>query len=51
MIGLFVVAFACGYAASIFTWDRLRAFISGAETELRSLETKVKAMRDKIGSL
>ena len=39
------LAFAVGYAASVYSWPALRAWLTGAETEIRSLEDKIKALR------
>ena len=39
------LAFAAGYAASVYSWPALRTWLAGAETEIRSLEDKIKALR------
>ena len=39
------IAFAGGYAASVYSWPALRAWLTGAETETRSLVDKIKALR------
>jgi len=51
MIGFLAVAFAAGYAASVFTWNKLREKIQGAEALAQSFAAEAKAQRDKIGSL
>ena len=42
---LICLAFAAGYAASAYSWPALRTWLTGAETEIRSLEDKLKALR------
>jgi hypothetical protein len=42
------LAFAAGYAASVYSWPVLRTWLTGAETEIRSLEDKIKALRAKF---
>ena len=42
------LAFAAGYGASVYSWPALRAWLTGAETELRSLEDKIKALKAKL---
>lgn len=37
-----------GYVASIFTWPKVREWISGAEVELDALKQKAKALEAKI---
>jgi hypothetical protein len=39
------LAFAAGYTASVYSWPALRTWLTGAETEIRSLENKIKALR------
>jgi hypothetical protein len=51
MIGFLALAFAAGYAASAFTWDKVKEKILGAEALAQSLAAKAKALRDKVGSL
>jgi hypothetical protein len=45
---VFAVTFAGGYAASVYTWDKVKVFINGAEAEIRALDDKAKVLRDKI---
>ena len=46
MIRAFIcIAFAAGYAASVYSWPALWAWLTGAETETRSLVDKIKALR------
>jgi hypothetical protein len=42
------LAFAAGYAASVYSWPALRTWLTGAETELRSLEDKIKTLKAKL---
>jgi len=42
------LAFAGGYAASVYSWPALRTWLTGAETEIRALEDKIKALRAKL---
>ena len=42
------LAFAAGYAASVYSWPVLRAWLTGAETEIRSLEDKLKALKARL---
>ncbi len=41
----YVLAFACGYAASIYSWDWVKLKIVGVETAIRKLEDKIKALK------
>ena len=43
----FAVAAAGGYVASVFTWPKLREWFRGVEAEIKQLEQKLKALRDK----
>jgi hypothetical protein len=40
-----VLAFGAGYAASIYSWAKIRTFLNGAQAEAISLEAKAKALR------
>lgn len=42
------LAFAGGYAASVYSWPALRTCLTGAETEIRSLEDKIKALKARL---
>ena len=37
--------FAAGYAASIYSWPKIRLWVNGAETEVASLEAKAAALK------
>jgi F0F1-type ATP synthase membrane subunit b/b' len=37
-----------GYVASIYTWPKAKLIINGAETEIRALEDKAKALKAKV---
>jgi hypothetical protein len=39
------VAFAAGYAASIYSWSRIKLWVNGAQTEIANLEAKAAALR------
>lgn len=40
----FVATFAAGYAASVFTWDKLHTWIVGAEEKASQLRARAKAL-------
>lgn len=42
------IAFAGGYAASVFTWDKVKVWVVGVETQVRALEGKIKALKAKL---
>lgn len=42
------LAFAGGYVASVYTWPKVSAWIVGAETAVRSLEDRIKALKAKL---
>ena len=42
------LAFTAGYAAAVYSWPALRTWLTGAETELRSLEDKIKTLKAKL---
>ena len=44
----YALAFAGGYAASIYSWDWLKVKFVGVETAIRSLEDKIKALKAKL---
>lgn len=46
-LGLFAL-FAGGYAASIFTWEKVHTWFVGVETKVRAFEDKIKALKEKI---
>ena len=50
MLTLFAVLIAsgAGYVVSIFTWQRLRPWLTGAEAELDDLRAKVRALENKL---
>jgi hypothetical protein len=39
---------AGGYVASIFTWERVRSWLLGAQAELDGLRAKVRALENKL---
>jgi len=39
------LAFAGGYAASIYTWPWIRAKVTGARAEIANLEAKAAALK------
>jgi hypothetical protein len=39
------VLFAAGYAASIYSWPRIRLWVNGAQTEIASLEGKATVLK------
>lgn len=41
-------AFAGGYAAAVFTWDKVKVWFVGVETQVRALEDKIKALKEKV---
>jgi len=47
-IFLVVLAFAGGYAASIYTWPTIKVWANGAYIEARALETKAAQLRAKL---
>ncbi len=47
-IASYVIAFAGGYAASIYSWEWLKTKVVGVETAIRSLEDKIKALKAKL---
>lgn len=47
-IALIVLAFAGGYAASVFTWEKVKVWVVGVETQVRALEDKIKALKAKL---
>ena len=42
------LAFAAGYAASVYSWSAVRTWLSGAETEIRALEDKLNALKARL---
>ena len=42
------LAFAAGYAASVYSWPALRTWLTGVETEIRALDDKIKALRNRF---
>ena len=42
------LAFAAGYAASVYSWPAARTWLTGAETEIRLLEDKLNALKGKL---
>jgi hypothetical protein len=43
-----LVAMAAGYAASIFTWPRLRQTFVGIENEIEDLRNEARALERKL---
>jgi hypothetical protein len=39
------VVFAAGYAASIYSWSRIKLWVNGAQTEIANLEAKAAALK------
>jgi hypothetical protein len=37
--------FVVGYAASIYSWPRIKLWVNGVETEVASLEVKTAALK------
>jgi hypothetical protein len=50
MLELFIVAagFAGGYAASVYSWPRIRAAAIGAAAEIERLRARAKALEDAL---
>jgi hypothetical protein len=50
MLELFILAagFAGGYAASIWSWPRIRAHAIGAAAEINQLRARARALEDQI---
>ena len=42
------LAFAAGYAASVYSWSVVRTWLTGAETEIRALEGKLNEVKAKL---
>jgi hypothetical protein len=42
------LAFAAGYAASVYSWSAVRTWLTGAEAEIRVLEDKLNALKAKL---
>jgi len=38
------IAFVGGYAASVYSWPKIRLFINGAQAEARALRAKADAL-------
>jgi hypothetical protein len=39
------VLFAAGYAASIYSWPRIKLWVSGAQAEIVRLEARISALK------
>jgi hypothetical protein len=50
MLELFILAagFAGGYAASIWSWPRIRAHALGERAEINQLRARAKALEDSV---
>lgn len=49
MNGLLIFAtFTSGYAASIFTWPKVREGINGAQAEIDSLKARIEELKVKL---
>jgi hypothetical protein len=50
MLELFILAagFAAGYAASVYSWPRIRASATGVSAEISRLRARAKALEDTI---
>lgn len=47
----FWIGLACfvgGYAASIFTWPRVKEWLNGAEAEIDALKAKIEDLKGKL---
>ena len=42
------LTFAAGYAASIFTWPKLKQWVNGAEAEIVALKAKIENLKGKL---
>jgi len=40
--------FAAGYAASVFTWPKVKEWINGAEAEIEKLKTRIESLKEKL---
>lgn len=40
--------FAAGYAASIFTWPKVKEWVNGAEAEIVALKAKIENLKGKL---
>lgn len=47
-LALVGLAFAGGYAAAVFTWDKVKVWVVGVETQVLTLEDKIKALKAKL---
>ena len=45
---IFVAGFAGGYAASVYSWPRIRERAIGASAEIAKLRARAKALEDAI---
>jgi hypothetical protein len=39
------IAFAAGYAASSYSWPRIKVWVKGARAEITSLESRAAALK------
>jgi len=42
------LAFACGYAASVYTWAKVKEWLNGAEAEVETLKTKIENLKGRL---
>jgi hypothetical protein len=40
--------FAGGYAASVYTWPKVKEWVNGAEAEFEKLKTKIDNLKGKL---
>ncbi len=40
--------FLGGYAASIFTWPKVKEWVNGASAEIESLKTRIEELKAKL---
>jgi hypothetical protein len=42
---MFLVSFAAGYIASIYSWPRIKLWVNGAKAEIAGLEARAAALK------
>ena len=45
---IIVIAVAGGYVASIYTWPKIRTVMTGAQSEIKSLEQRIMQIKNKL---
>lgn len=43
-----IFGFAIGYAASVFTWPKLRTWLGGLDAEITRLEERARALAERL---